>query len=268
MSGARKARRTLLDIQAQRPRPSPEKRPANPRETPRPAAAVTNQVTDREAEARRQRAARIRALDLRVDRDPTHQALTGCTMRITEALAHLPAAVAYRTLHDVTALLPPAVNDTLEEHAACSEAAIAAVAALHPVDAFEAQLAAQIVSGLRALQRLQDTRGHGEAVPDSPIPAPDEVPPRTDIAAEADQYALDHRKRAALIRSLGRLPDKLSLGPLSPDLVHAIVTGTSPVLQALDQPGSAARPADRHAACVNVSPTETRDAGETRRSRP
>jgi hypothetical protein len=34
-------------------------------------------------------------------------------------------------------------------------------------------------------------------------------------------------RRAALIRSLGGLPDKSDFGPPSPDLVHAIVTGTS-----------------------------------------
>jgi hypothetical protein len=32
---------------------------------------------------------------------------------------------------------------------------------------------------------------------------------------------------------LGRLPDRLNCGPLSPELVKAIVTGTSPILQAL-----------------------------------
>jgi hypothetical protein len=47
-----------------RPIPQPAREPAVPQEAPRPAAATL--VTDREAEARRQRAARIRALDLRV----------------------------------------------------------------------------------------------------------------------------------------------------------------------------------------------------------
>jgi hypothetical protein len=64
MRGADQSRRTLLDIQAMRPIPQPARQPAAPQEAPRPAAA--NLVTDREAEARRQRAARIRALDLRV----------------------------------------------------------------------------------------------------------------------------------------------------------------------------------------------------------
>jgi hypothetical protein len=56
----------------------------------------------------------------------------------------------------------------------------------------------------------------------------------SDVVAEADRYALAHRKRAALIRSLGRLPDKLDFGPQSPELVRQIVTGTSEVLRSLD----------------------------------
>jgi hypothetical protein len=61
-------------------------------------------------------------------------------------------------------------------------------------------------------------------------PAPE---PQADIAAEADYYAVVYPQRAARIRALGGLPAKLDFGPPSPELVHAIVTGTSPVLQAL-----------------------------------
>ncbi len=64
-----------------------------------------------------------------------------------------------------------------------------------------------------------------------------------DIAAEADQYARSHRKRAALIHALGRLPDRLDCGPLAPELVKAIVTGTSPVLRSLGQRAHAAQDA-------------------------
>jgi len=74
---------------------------------------------------------------------------------------------------------------------------------------------------------------------DAPAPMA-EPEPQADIAAEADQYALGHRKRAALIRSLGRLPDRLDVGPLRPELVHAIVTGTSAILRALDKPAAVA----------------------------
>jgi len=60
-------------------------------------------------------------------------------------------------------------------------------------------------------------------------------PPKPDPIAEAERYALSHRKRAMLIRSLGRLPDKLDVGPMPPEVVHAIATGTTPILRALDK---------------------------------
>jgi hypothetical protein len=51
---------------------------------------------------------------------------------------------------------------------------------------------------------------------------------------EAEQYAMIYPGRAALIRSLGGLPAKCDFGPPEPELVRAIVTGTSPTLRALD----------------------------------
>ena len=65
-------------------------------------------------------------------------------------------------------------------------------------------------------------------------PAPAKTPHPNPIA-EAERYALHHRKRAALIRSLGRLPDKLNVGLVRPEVLHAIVTGTTPILRALDK---------------------------------
>jgi hypothetical protein len=71
--------------------------------------------------------------------------------------------------------------------------------------------------------------------PPPPPPAPDpEAEPVTDLAAEADLYAVLYPKRAAEIRALGRLPDPCTYGPPSPELVRAIVTGTSPHLLELD----------------------------------
>jgi hypothetical protein len=67
-----------------------------------------------------------------------------------------------------------------------------------------------------------------------PRPQPDAPPPR-DAVAEAERYALLHRKNAALIRRLGRLPDKLDIGWVPPDVVHTIATGTTPGLCALDR---------------------------------
>ena len=64
--------------------------------------------------------------------------------------------------------------------------------------------------------------------------APPAEPTTPDPIAEAERYALQHRKRAVLIRRLGRLPDRIDIGVLTPEVVHAIVTGTTPVLRALD----------------------------------
>ncbi|HSZ88130.1 MAG TPA: hypothetical protein VK822_02020 [Acetobacteraceae bacterium] len=76
--------------------------------------------------------------------------------------------------------------------------------------------------------------------PPPPPPSPiDETTPQPDPAAEADQYALIYPHRAALIRSLGGLPASCDFGPPSTGLVHAIVTGTSPTLRALDSPAEA-----------------------------
>jgi hypothetical protein len=89
----------------------------------------------------------------------------------------------------------------------------------------------------RATQAEHATIGHlAQAVADAPpaVPAPPPGEPAADMAAEADRYALAHRKRAALIRSLGRLPDRLDFGAMPPGLVRAIVTGTSAILRGLD----------------------------------
>lgn len=78
------------------------------------------------------------------------------------------------------------------------------------------------------------------AAPAEPPPAPPpEAPPvdeepQLDWAAEAELYAVLYPRRARLIRSLGRLPDKPDFGPPPPELVHAIVTGITPHLRALD----------------------------------
>jgi hypothetical protein len=78
-----------------------------------------------------------------------------------------------------------------------------------------------------------------EPPPPAPEPASEEEP-QLDPVAEADQYATIYPLRAALIRATGGLPDKLDFGPPSPDLVQAIVTGTSPALRALDPETAAA----------------------------
>lgn len=90
-----------------------------------------------------------------------------------------------------------------------------------------------------------DAAGHQPLAPvaDAPAQARSPQPPRPNPIAEAERYALQHRKRAVLIRRLGHLPPKF--GWLAPEAVHAIATGTTPILCALDE-----RPAGATAAAA------------------
>jgi len=85
-----------------------------------------------------------------------------------------------------------------------------------------------------------------EPPPPPPEPPPEESPdeaqagtPAEALAEEADLYATIHPRRAVVIRAQGGLPEPCDFGPPRPELVHAIVTGDSPTLRALDQPGNA-----------------------------
>ena len=61
-------------------------------------------------------------------------------------LPNLPATVSREIFATLCASLPAPAADTPEDRAARDETAMAAVAALHPADAFEAKLAAEIVT--------------------------------------------------------------------------------------------------------------------------
>lgn len=63
--------------------------------------------------------------------------------------------------------------------------------------------------------------------------APPESVETPDDLTEAEQYALAHPSKAALIRNLGRLPKKFDGAPLPPSVLHDIVHSGSPILQAL-----------------------------------
>ena len=69
--------------------------------------------------------------------------------------------------------------------------------------------------------------------PQEPQPAKDE--PKFDAVAEAERYATLHRKRAMLIRSLRGVPHRLNIGPIRPEVVRALISGTTPILRALDE---------------------------------
>jgi hypothetical protein len=126
---------------------------------------------------------------------------------------------------------------------------------LYPNDpAVVLKCAAQCASMMRqarafrtALDRAQTERRKRGAAPDAeatgqqaPAPvadalaqAPPPEPPQPSPIAEAERYALHHRKRAVLVRRLGHLPPKF--GWLAPEVAHAVATGTTPILRALDQ---------------------------------
>jgi hypothetical protein len=60
-------------------------------------------------------------------------------------IPNLPPAITREIFASLCGLLPPPTPDTPEARASREDAAMAAVAALHPADAFEAELAVQII---------------------------------------------------------------------------------------------------------------------------
>ena len=67
-----------------------------------------------------------------------------------------------------------------------------------------------------------------------PEPAPAEPPAQAELT-EAEKYAVIYPDRAARIRARRGLPARLDFGPPEPEIVEALVTGTSPILRELDQ---------------------------------
>lgn len=70
----------------------------------------------------------------------------------------------------------------------------------------------------------------------TPAPAQPRREPPPKPLAEAEFYALLYPQRARLIRRHGGVPDDARFGPPGDDIVHALVTGRSAALLALDQP--------------------------------
>jgi len=82
-----------------------------------------------------------------------------------------------------------------------------------------------------------------EPAPPPPAPMPVQAAKlHPDMIIEAEQFALIHPNLTALIRAAGCLPEPVlaalgpAIAPPSPALLHAIVTGISPSLRALDKP--------------------------------
>jgi hypothetical protein len=73
------------------------------------------------------------------------------------------------------------------------------------------------------------------SVPESaPEPAPAEPPADAELT-EAERYAVIYPDRAARIRANRGLPPSLDFGPPEPEIVEALVNGTSRILRELDQ---------------------------------
>jgi hypothetical protein len=68
----------------------------------------------------------------------------------------------------------------------------------------------------------------------APEPAPAEPPAQAELT-EAEKYAVIYPDRAARIRVSRGLPARLDFGPPEPEIVDALVSGTSPILRELDQ---------------------------------
>ena len=88
-----------------------------------------------------------------------------------------------------------------------------------------------------AIGLMADALGRPKPAPIlQPPPSPPTPEPGDDFVtlSEADQYAIMYPSRAALIRRHGGIPPNCTFGPPEPDLAHAIATGTSPILRALD----------------------------------
>ncbi|HET7880322.1 MAG TPA: hypothetical protein VFL55_05510 [Acetobacteraceae bacterium] len=92
---------------------------------------------------------------------------------------------------------------------------------------------AQIARRKRAPDANTTKRQVSAPVVDAPAKEPPPEPFRPNPIAEAERYALHHRKRAVLIRRLGHLPQKF--GWLAPEVVHAIATGSTPIVRGLDE---------------------------------
>ncbi len=85
------------------------------------------------------------------------------------------------------------------------------------------------------------------APPPDPAPAPEPaaqpaVAPAFEALTAAEQYALLYPDRAASIRAARGLPASLDFGPPDPEIVQALIGGTTPIILALDTPPLALAP--------------------------
>jgi hypothetical protein len=183
----------------------------------------------------------------------------------------LPRDLYYQAIHELSRAVPPPVTDTDEDRARHRNALIAQMAALRPATADQVVLASQYIAAaaqaldcLRLAQLFRNDPAHvlkctAQAASmmrqargarthlarlqadcqdrSRSRPAPEPAAPQPDAGkaemTPAEKYALANPSKAALIRSLGRLPKKFDDPSVTPELVREIVTTPSPILQSL-----------------------------------
>jgi hypothetical protein len=160
----------------------------------------------------------------------------------------------YQVLHNLRRALPPPISNTPEDQTRRDNDIINQIASLLPANAEEITLAADNAARDQAawiehaavslmLEALGRAPPAPLAEPSEPAPQP-EPPPRQSEdkfaqLSEAERYATMYPRRAAEIRACGGLPPRVTFDPPPPELVSAIVTGTSPILRQLDNPAKA-----------------------------
>ena len=153
-----------------------------------------------------------------------------------DLLQKISGDVFHHVIHTVRDAIAPLSNSP-ENIARRDRDAISRIACLLPANADEANIAGLMARSLGLLK---------PSVAPEPEPEPEAQPDPVVVALRnrreyddmdpAEKYATIYPRRAALIRSLGRLPDKCDFGPPDDDLVEAIVASTSPILRELDKP--------------------------------
>ena len=179
------------------------------------------------------RAARLKsAMDAVVALNPSNAFEARLAVRIVSTDAH--AADALRSAALAAADDPWEVRRCRSQAASMARASDAALRSLLRIQAArEKQLAAMHPAAMdRAGYWFKEASVPGPDRDPDPAPPPPhaeaQAEPVRDIEAEADMYAIMYPDRTARIRAAGGLPPKLDFGPPDPELVEAVVHGSSP----------------------------------------
>jgi hypothetical protein len=177
-------------------------------------------------------------------KDAMDQVVALCPMDAFEA--RLAARIVAMGAHadDSLRSASRAANDPMEQRrcraqtVSMARQSDAALRSLHRIQALREKQLAQTHPA--AMERAGYWFHDVSAPAPEPAPAPPAAPDPClatgldPVVTEAELYAVMYPERAARIRAAGGLPAKLDFGPPEPELVQAIVHGSSPILLALD----------------------------------